>query len=85
MDEDYALGVIADHFGVPLDVVNNHSQFTRDLGADSLDLVELTLHLEREFNVHIDDDQAETCIDVGAALRILRQLVAKANQPIPRN
>ena len=85
MDEAYALGVIADHFGVPLVEVNNHSQFTRDLGADSLDLVELTLHLEREFNVHIDDSEVENCTDVGGALRILRQLVAEANQPIPRN
>lgn len=85
MDEDYARRVIADHFGVPFEEVNSHSLFTRDLGADSLDLVELTLRLESEFNVHIDDAEVETCRDVGGALRILRQLVAEADQPMPRN
>ncbi len=85
MDDNYALGVIADHFGVPVEKVTSDSLFTRDLGADSLDLVELSMRLETEFNVQLDPDQVETCDDVGSALRVLRQLVAEAGQPQSRD
>lgn len=83
LDEDYALHVIADHFGVPVEMVRRDSVFTSDLGADSLDLVELSMRLESEFNIHLDDDQVETCSDVGSALRILHELVSSGAQSMP--
>lgn len=75
-DLGFALGVIADHFGVPAEQVTEQSIFTRDLGADSLDLIELTLRLEHEFGVRIEDDESEACADVGSALQLLGQKLA---------
>lgn len=68
-----AISVIADHFGVSTAEVTERTVFTRDLGADSLDLIELTMRLENEFGVLIDDDETERCADVGCALRILSE------------
>ena len=76
MNVPFALSVIADHFGVSVDHVSEESLFTRDLGADSLDLIELTLRLENEFGVHIGDDESEACADVGSALRLLSEKLA---------
>lgn len=73
MDVPFALSVIADHFGVPTEQVTERTAFERDLGADSLDLVELTMRLENEFGVQIGDDESERCIDVGGALRLLSE------------
>ncbi|HXG81820.1 MAG TPA: acyl carrier protein [Sphingomicrobium sp.] len=71
MDRSFALAVIADHFAVPIEQVTELSVFSRDLGADSLDLIELSLRLEHEFGVEIGDDESEACPDVGTALRLL--------------
>lgn len=71
MDVNLVLNVISDHFGVPAASVTEQSRFVRDLGADSLDLVELTMRLENEFGVLIGDDEGERCADVGGALRLL--------------
>jgi acyl carrier protein len=76
LDIRFALGVIADHFGVPVGQVTEQSIFTSDLGADSLDLIELSLRLENEFGVQIDDDESEACIDVGSALQLLGEKLA---------
>ena len=76
MDISHALSVIDDHFGVAADQVGERSVFTRDLGADSLDLIELTMRLENEFGVQIDDDESEGCADVARALRLLSKKLA---------
>lgn len=73
LDISFALGVIADHFGVPVEQVSERSVLTRDLGADSLDLVELTLRLENEFGIHIGDDESEDCADVASVLHLLSE------------
>lgn len=52
--------IIADQLGVGEDEVKNESSFTDDLGADSLDIVELVMAMEDEFDVEIPDDQAES-------------------------
>lgn len=80
MDVPFALSVIADHFGVSVEQVSEQSIFTRDLGADSLDLIELTLRLEHEFGVHIGDDESEECADVGSALRMLGEKLLVAER-----
>ena len=52
--------IIVDQLGVGEDEVKNESSFTDDLGADSLDIVELVMAMEDEFDVEIPDDQAES-------------------------
>lgn len=80
MNIPFALSVIADHFGVAVERVTAKSLFTRDLGADSLDLIELTLRLENEFGVQIGDDESEACPDVGSALELLGAKLAVADR-----
>ena len=72
MDETKARQDIADHLGVPVSLVVDDAAF-RQLGADSLDLIELTLFLEQEFDVFIPEEDAFSCTQVGDALRVLRQ------------
>jgi acyl carrier protein len=60
--------IVADQLGVNEAKVNNSSSFINDLGADSLDIVELVMALEEEFEVEISDDQAETISTVQAAI-----------------
>ncbi len=63
---------IADHLGVPVDQVVDKAEF-RALGADSLDLIEMTLLLEQQFDVQISDDEAHRCTTVGEAVALVRK------------
>lgn len=74
--EQLARKTIADHLGVPEPLVLDLVDF-RELGADSLDIVELTLVLERAFDVSIGDDEAQGCTNVGDALALLRAAVRR--------
>ena len=60
--------IIVDNLGVEESEVTNEASFTNDLGADSLDTVELIMEFEKEFNVTIPDDQAEKITTVGDAV-----------------
>ena len=60
--------IIVDKLGVSEDEVTNEASFTNDLGADSLDTVELIMEFEKEFNIAIPDDQAENIGTVGQAV-----------------
>ena len=60
--------IIVDKLGVEESEVTNEASFTNDLGADSLDTVELIMEFEKEFNVTIPDDQAEKITTVGDAV-----------------
>lgn len=79
LDQRLAFSVIADHFGVSVEQVTEQSLFTRDLGADSLDLIELSMRLEQEFGVQIGDDESEACLDVGSALQLLCEKLSVAD------
>ncbi len=69
--KEKVVSIIVDKLGVnPEDVVETAS-FTNDLGADSLDTVELIMEFEKEFNVTIPDDQAEKISTVGDALKYI--------------
>ncbi len=63
--------IIVDKLGVKEEEVTNEASFTQDLGADSLDTVELIMEFEKEFNVSIPDDQAESINTVGNAIKYL--------------
>ena len=65
--------IIVDKLGVDANEVNDASSFTGDLGADSLDTVELIMEFEKEFNISIPDEQAETITTVGQAVAYLEE------------
>ena len=60
--------IIADKLDVEETEVTPEASFTNDLGADSLDTVELIMEFEKEFNIQIPDDQAEKITTVGHAI-----------------
>ena len=60
--------IIVDKLGVEESEVKNEASFTNDLGADSLDTVELIMEFEKEFGISIPDDQAEKISTVGDAI-----------------
>ena len=60
--------IIVDKLGVDESEVTNEASFTNDLGADSLDTVELIMEFEKEFSISIPDDQAEKIATVGQAV-----------------
>ncbi|MCB0400817.1 MAG: acyl carrier protein [Flavobacteriales bacterium] len=63
--------IIVDKLGVDESEVTNEASFTNDLGADSLDTVELIMEFEKEFNIAIPDDQAEKIATVGDAVKYI--------------
>jgi acyl carrier protein len=67
--ESRVKAIIVDKLGVDESEVTLESSFTSDLGADSLDTVELIMEFEKEFNLAIPDDQAETIVTVGQAVK----------------
>jgi acyl carrier protein len=60
--------IIIDKLGVDEAEVTNEASFTNDLGADSLDTVELIMEFEKEFDIQIPDDKAEAIGTVGDAI-----------------
>lgn len=67
--------IIIDKLGVEESEVTIEASFTNDLGADSLDTVELIMEFEKEFNISIPDDQAESIATVGQAITYLEENV----------
>ncbi|SHF39854.1 acyl carrier protein [Mariniphaga anaerophila] len=65
--------IIVDKLGVDESEVTNEASFTNDLGADSLDTVELIMEFEKEFDLAIPDDQAEKISTVGEAIAHIEQ------------
>lgn len=63
--------IIVDKLGVDEGEVTPEASFTNDLGADSLDTVELIMEFEKEFNIAIPDDQAEKIGTVGQAIEYI--------------
>ena len=65
--------IIADKLGVDEADVQPEASFTNDLGADSLDTVELIMEFEKSFNITIPDDQAEKIATVGDAIAYIEE------------
>ena len=68
---------ISEQLGVAADEVTPEASFIEDLGADSLDIVELVMELEEEFEITIPDDQAEKIKTVGEAIDYIEREQAK--------
>ena len=67
------IGIVAEQLGVDKAKVNPETSFVNDLGADSLDTVELVMELEEEFDINIPDDSAEKIQTVGQAIEFIEQ------------
>lgn len=70
---DKVKAIIVDKLGVDEGQVTENAVFTTDLGADSLDTVDLIMELEKEFGVKIPDDQAEQIKTVGDAIAFIEK------------
>ncbi len=66
--EDQVRAIIAEQLGIKTDEIKNDASFVDDLGADSLDTVELVMALDEEFETEIPDDQAENITTVQNAI-----------------
>ena len=65
--------IVSEQLGVDKDKISADTSFVNDLGADSLDTVELVMELEEEFDVNIPDDAAEKIQTVGQAVEFIDQ------------
>ncbi len=69
--------IIVEQLGVNADQVTTDAKFIEDLGADSLDIVELVMALEEEFGSEIPDEQAEKLLTVGEVVKYIEDLQQK--------
>ncbi len=72
--------IIAEQLGVKIEEVTDTASFVDDLGADSLDTVELVMALEEEFGIEIPDEDAEKMTNVGEAVRYVDQKATKSSK-----
>ncbi|WP_456325045.1 acyl carrier protein [Desulfonauticus submarinus] len=70
--EEKVKEIVAEQLGVSLDQVKPEAKFVEDLGADSLDLTELIMAMEDEFDVEIDDDKAQEIKTVQDAINFIK-------------
>ena len=66
--EKRVVEIVCEHLAVDKEKVKRETSFIEDIGADSLDIVELVMELEEEFDIQIPDDQAEKIKTVGEAI-----------------
>ena len=72
---EQVIDIIVNKLGVEREAVVESASFTNDLGADSLDTVELIMEFEREFEINIPDNQAESISTVGEAISFVENAV----------
>ncbi len=71
--EEQVVAIVAEHLQVPLDEITRESSFVDDLKADSLDIVELVMGFEDEFNIKIPDDDYDKIRTVGDAIDYIQE------------
>jgi acyl carrier protein len=76
MDSEAVRMLIADHLAVEVHEVSDHARFSKDLGADSLDMIELSMRLEQALDIAIPDDEGEACATVRDALDLVQRKIA---------
>ena len=74
------IDIVSEQLGVNKEQVSRETSFVNDLGADSLDTVELVMELEEEFDINIPDEDAEKIQTVGQAIDYIEQSQANANK-----
>ncbi|NBO93529.1 MAG: acyl carrier protein [Planctomycetia bacterium] len=75
--EERVIDIVCENLGVNKEQVERKTSFVEDMGADSLDVVELVMELEEEFEIQIPDDQAEKIKTVGEAIDYIEREQAK--------
>ena len=78
--EQRVIEIVCEHLAVNKETVNRNTAFIEDIGADSLDIVELVMELEEEFDIQIPDDQAEKIKTVGEAIDYIENAVKNKQQ-----
>ena len=74
--EERVIEIVSEQMGVSKDNITRETSFVNDLGADSLDVVELTMELEEEFDITIPDEKAEEIQTVGQAIDYIQEHAA---------
>jgi acyl carrier protein len=74
--DERVIAIVAEQLGVNKDQITTETSFVNDLGADSLDTVELVMELEEEFDINIPDDAAEKIQTVGEAIEYIKKMQA---------
>ncbi|HSC58593.1 MAG TPA: acyl carrier protein [Gemmatimonadales bacterium] len=75
--EDKVKDIIVEELGVEREKLTSEASFMEDLGADSLDTVELVMAFEKEFDIDIPDEDAEKLRTVGDAMKYLHEKIGK--------
>jgi acyl carrier protein len=75
--EERVIDIVCENLGVNKEQVTRSTSFIDDMGADSLDIVELVMELEEEFEITIPDEQAEKIKTVGEAIDYIERELAK--------
>jgi acyl carrier protein len=78
--EERVIEIVGEQLGVGKDQITRDTSFVNDLGADSLDTVELVMELEEEFDINIPDDAAEKIQTVGQAIDHIEAAVSGAGK-----
>ncbi len=73
--EERVINIVSEQLGVSKDQIKHETSFVNDLGADSLDTVELVMELEEEFDIQIPDEVAEKIQTVGQAIEHIQKAV----------
>ena len=74
--EQRVIDIVSEHFAYDKEKITRNTTFIEDIGADSLDIVELVMEFEKEFNIDIPDEDAEKLRTVGDAVSYLEAKVA---------
>jgi acyl carrier protein len=77
--KDRVIDIVAEQLGVDKEKISPETHFINDLGADSLDTVELVMELEEEFDISIPDDAAEKIQTVGQAIEFIEKEQASSS------
>ncbi len=75
--EQRVIEIVCEHLAVDKEKVKRETSFVEDIGADSLDIVELVMELEEEFDIQIPDDQAEKIKTVGESVDFIEARLAE--------
>jgi acyl carrier protein len=78
--EERVVEIVAEQLSVSKDQITRETSFVNDLGADSLDTVELVMELEEEFDINIPDDAAEKIQTVGQAIEHIEMAVSEKDK-----
>lgn len=78
--EERVKNLITEQLGIHINEIDNNASFVEDLGADSLDTVELVMAIEEEFNIEIPDEDAEKIITVQIAIEYISKKIKKINE-----